>query len=122
MQPLSTLVRRATAAGEGVGDVRFVVAKDGRACIIGKNPAGGFRMLAAATEATWRLEKNGVVVVDVAGGQWVGQRDTRCGSCGGRFELRMVDAEQFLPHLEERPDGADPGEVIPAAPAYGDTY
>lgn len=102
IKPTSALVRRATVNGEPVGDGRIVVTNDGRAVLIHKNSLTGvYEAVATMVGATWEKQGDTLTVTgpeNVA--QWTGQRDTRCGSCGGRYELRTLDAKPFLPALE----------------------
>lgn len=121
MQPLDALIRRADLAGISAADCRFVVTQDGRAAVIAGDGKGGFYAPVQAFGAEWRTERDGRIVIATASGEWVGQRDTRCGNCGGRYALRNLDASAFLPQLEQSPAEPESAEPL-AAPAYGDTY
>lgn len=100
IKPTTALVRRATVDGAPVGDGRIVVANDGRAVLIHKNGfTGVYEAVATMVGATWERRGDTMTVTNGAS-TWTGQRDGRCGSCGGRYELRTLDAKPFLPALE----------------------
>lgn len=102
-KPISTLARRIIVDGTMVGDGRIVVTNDGRAALIHKNGfTGAYEAAATMLGATWEKTSNTIEVTNGTS-TWRGDRDTRCGSCGGRYELRTIDAKPFLPALEPEP-------------------
>lgn len=98
---LDMLLRRATINGAPTIDSRVVADADRRAVLIGKIAAEHV-VLASWTDAEWTIAADGRIQITSAHPDTPiveGLRDTRCGSCGGRYELKRVDAKPFLAEL-----------------------
>lgn len=96
MKTIDVLLRRVLIDGTPTGDARLVVTSDGRAALISR-PAGTFVALASSSSATAEQVSGVTQITTTDGHVWTGQKDTRCGSCGGRYELRAIDPAEFLP-------------------------
>jgi len=96
------LVRRVTVDSNQTSDGRIVVAPDGRAALIAR-PNGQPTAMATMLNARVVIEPNNIVTVTNDEQEWRGQRDTRCASCGGRYELRALDPLPLMPQVEAVP-------------------
>lgn len=107
MKPLDILIRHCTIDGAATVDARVVITADGRAAMFGR-PNGEIAPLSAMTEIIeWGITAAGRLNVTDGTTRWEGDRESRCGSCGGRYELRSVDPELFLPSVTEVAEPAE---------------
>lgn len=93
---LDMLVRRATINGAPTIDSRLVIDAERHGILIGKIGAD-YALLASWPEVVdWTMDPNGTIRIADATTTVEAQRDTRCGGCNGRHELRGVDARPFF--------------------------
>lgn len=98
MQTSSQMVVNVTVDGVPVGEGRICVAHDGRAVLL-QRTAEGIVATHALTGVAYTVAGE-AVSVEADGHVWTAQKDQRCPSCGGRYEIAAADARQFLPAVE----------------------
>lgn len=96
-QPADILLREVTINGVATMDARLVVDGHDNAVLIAR-PSGQPAVISHMINPT--VTNHGGVIAATDGlNTWTARVDTRCGTCGGRYELATLDPAPLLAAL-----------------------